>query len=156
MTTLSSNGMDVDSLIKIATEWLSSQQHLLADDLMPLSLEEVAIAKAVGVAYPERVRVARLPRIPTPDHPALAHAASALGLFTPSMTAFAAGYVILLRASDANAGLLAHELRLVHHFESIGTVAGYLGKYIAEVFEHGYGSTPMEIDAARSAASVAQ
>jgi hypothetical protein len=147
------NDMDLDQLIAQASNWVQQERNLRDAALRPLSGEEIETARAVGVARPDMVRVGLVSELPVPSHPGLASMASSMGIFSPSMSALALGYMVLIRERNFSASLLKHELRLVHHFEIAGSVGEYLRRYIAEVMQHGYGRTPMERDAERLAAA---
>ena len=142
------NPTDIEPLIDQALVWLQVEIAACQPLLRPLTPDEAELARATGVQRPELVRLGLVDRMPIPLEPALKQASVALGLFTEAMTALAAGYVVLIKQGHATPALLRHELRLVYHFEQAGSVEAYFRHYLSEVFQFGYGHTPMESDAA--------
>ena len=115
---------------------------------MPLNAPELEIARAVGVAEPERVRVEMVgDSLPMPDDPALRQAAMQAGLLAPGMVGLTLGYSIFICAGHKTRRLLSHELRHVHQYEQHGLIAGFLPLYLKQVIEAGYREAPFERDA---------
>jgi hypothetical protein len=115
---------------------------------MPLNAPELEIARAVGVAQPERVRVQMVgDSLPMPDDPALRQAAMQAGLLAPGMVGLTLGYSIFICAGHKTRRLLSHELRHVHQYEQHGLIAGFLPVYLQQVIEVGYREAPFERDA---------
>lgn len=114
----------------------------------PLNAAEVEIARAVGVAVPERVRVEIVgERLPMPDEPALREAALQAGLLAPGMVGLTLGYSIFICRGHKTRRLLSHELRHVHQYEQHGSIAGFLPVYLEQVIEVGYRDAAFERDA---------
>jgi hypothetical protein len=115
---------------------------------MPLNASELAMARAVGVAEPERVRVEIVgDRLPMPDDPALREAAMQAGLLAPGMVGLTLGHSIFICAGHKTRRLLSHELRHVHQYEQHGSIAGFLPLYLQQVIEAGYRDAAFERDA---------
>ncbi len=113
-----------------------------------LTPAEEEIARAVGVAKPELVRVEMVgERLPMPDDPALREAAMQAGLLGPGMIGLTLGYSIFICRGHRTRRLLSHELRHVHQYEQHGSIAGFLPLYLQQVLEVGYRDAAFERDA---------
>jgi hypothetical protein len=49
----------------------------------------------------------------------------------------------------ATTRLVSHELRHVHQYETAGSIAAFLGVYLAQIATVGYDNAPLEPDAIR-------
>src|ERR1700756_218749 len=70
----------LELLLPLAAEWVSEQEQRILREGEPLSENELADAKAVGVRHPERVRALSVQAIPSPSHPILKAAAEQIEL----------------------------------------------------------------------------
>jgi len=70
-------------LLLAAITWVTEQSMQIARLGVPLPQEMLAVAKDVGVAHPERIRVMLVDRIPVPKDPVLRLAALCAGLLPP-------------------------------------------------------------------------
>lgn len=128
-----------------------SEARLLREG-WPLSAEEQALAREIGVRHPERVRVVVTANLPWPRDPDLRREAARLGLDTLAEAGRAMGYAVLLKPSVAGeVQALAHELAHVEQMERLGR-EGFLRRYFAELDRVGYRCSPLE-QQARSAAA---
>ena len=85
----------------------------------PLNERETALARVIGVRFPERVRIAIIPRIP-PRGERQEFIEEYAGLRFRTV-ALAAGYGILItNAAARNTETLAHELVHIRQFEELG------------------------------------
>lgn len=114
--------------------------------------EARALARAVGVADPDRVRVWLLPGMPVPGRRLWER------LFGPRVpwagtTAMTLGPAVLCFGAPPDPLLLAHELRHVQQFESAGSLRAFLAAYLRQVARHGYRDAPWEVDARAAAYS---
>src|ERR1051326_7352962 len=71
-----------DKLLPLAVKWASEQEKWILRQGVALSAEELLAAKAVGIRQPEQVRLLRVDKIPSPRHPLLKIAQSAINLLT--------------------------------------------------------------------------
>ena len=106
-----------------------------------------AIARQVGVARPEDVRVVVTDEMPFPGHPQLRAAAIEVGMLGPNMAGLTLGHAIFIREGELSARLLSHELRHVAQYEEAGSIEAFLPVYLAQVVEYGYEAAPYEVDA---------
>ena len=136
-------------LLPVAIAWVEGQEaHVLATG-RPLIQQELALATAVGVRSPDRVRVAEVLVFPQPSHPELRVAADQTGLLGPNMAGVTFGYAIFLKRGQLNNRLLSHELRHVHQYETAGSIAAFLPIYLQQIVTVGYARAPFELDAQR-------
>jgi hypothetical protein len=135
-------------LLPRAIAWAEARAAKAAAVGARLTAAEEEIARAVGVARPELVRVEIVgERLPMPDDPALREAARQAGLLAPGMVGLTLGYSIFICAGHKTRRLLSHELRHVHQYEQHGSIAGFLPIYLEQVIEVGYSDAPLERDA---------
>jgi hypothetical protein len=131
-----------------AIAWAEARAQKAAETGDPLREEEMRVARAVGVARPELVRIETVgARLPMPDDPALKAAAIEAGLLGPGMVGLTLGHAIFVCEGHRTARLMAHELRHVHQYEQHGSIAAFLPVYLRQVLEVGYEEAPLEQDA---------
>jgi hypothetical protein len=135
-------------LLPRAIAWAEERAAKAAEAGAPLNASELEIARAVGVAMPERVRVEIVgDSLPLPDDPVLRAAAVQAGLMGPGTIGLTLGYAIFICRGHKTRRLLSHELRHVHQYEQHGSIAGFLPAYLEQVIEVGYHNAPFERDA---------
>ncbi len=106
------------------------------------------IARRVGVARPEDVRVLVVDGIPLPTEPGLRGAALKVGLSSERAAGLTLGHAVLVRRGWENdLRLLSHELRHVAQYEQAGGIAPFLETHLASLARHGYHDSPYEVDA---------
>ncbi|MEO7478600.1 MAG: hypothetical protein ABIT64_05125 [Lysobacteraceae bacterium] len=116
----------------------------------PLDAAEIALARSVGVAAPERVRVIEESSQPGHEQPALAALIHLLGEHNPRRWGLTVRYGIVFK-SHPTKHLLAHELRHVAQYERLG-LTGFARRYLTEMLVVGYAQSPLETDANAAAA----
>lgn len=144
--------MDVAALLPALTpravEWAEAQSELVLGQGTPLDRAGLALASAVGVREPERIRLGVMPTVPFPDDPLLRAAAVEVGLMDPNTVGLTLGYaVVVVAGHESDLCLLAHEFRHVHQYELAGSIRAFLPPYLAEIVEFGYAAAPSEVDA---------
>lgn len=108
----------------------------------------LSIAKSVGVANPDRIRILDVPRLPMPDDPELKQAAVATGLLGPGMVGLTLGYAVLVCPGyGQDVRLLSHEFRHVYQYEHAGSIAAFLPAYLQQIVTVGYNNALFELDA---------
>lgn len=136
-----------DRLTPLALEWINETETNLLITGQPLSEADVAMARAVGVQQPERVRVSILEEFPAPENDDLLTEASKYGLGSEAEGGRTMGYVIMLKKKYANERwILAHELVHVAQQEQTGREA-FIRRFIAERELMGYRRAPLELEA---------
>jgi hypothetical protein len=135
------------SLIPKATAWVTAQSDLIARSGLPLNDEQTAIARSVGVAHPEKIRILEVNTLPIPGDTDLMLAAQASGLLSPNIDGLTLGHGIYIRHGQASNRLLSHEFRHVYQYEQAGSIAAFLSVYLQQILTVGYQLAPLEIDA---------
>ncbi len=137
-----------DFLLPLAASWAHKQEQRMLQVGVPLSEEELADARAIGVAEPQRVRLLRLDQVPVPSHPMLKAAAAAIHFLTPATRGLALRYGIFVR-SDCwrERALIAHELVHVAQYERLGGMLPFLRQYLLQCLTVGYPEAPLEQEA---------
>ena len=135
------------ALVPLAIEWARQVSAAASLGGQALDDEGEAIARQVGVARPQDVRVVIAPELPFPSHPLLRAAALETGMLGPDMAGLTLGYAIFIREGELTARLLSHELRHVAQYEAAGSIDAFLPEYLRQVVEVGYEDAPLEVDA---------
>lgn len=105
---------ELPKLLPGAIAWAEARAARAAEVGEPLTSLERDLARSVGVAEPERVRVEIVERLPLPEDPALRAAALQAGLLGPNMTGLTLGHSIFICRGHKTRRLLSHELRHVY------------------------------------------
>ena len=141
---------DVASLAPRAIAWAEREAAIVAVEGRPLTSAQSALAKSVGVAHPERIRIQAVDRFPLPQEADVKAAALRIGLARPSVVGLTLGHSVLVRRGYENdAQLLSHEFRHVFQYESRGGIAPFLAQHIRDLAQFGYDDSPFEVDARR-------
>jgi hypothetical protein len=120
-----------------------------------LTEAQMADARSVGVAAPERVRLLQVEEIPLPEDPGLRAGAQESGLLSPETAGLTLRYGIFIRAPFWGArDLVVHELVHCRQYEQLGGLEPFLRKYLWECVTLGYGQAPMEQEAQSTAKQV--
>jgi hypothetical protein len=145
---LSAGAAELSTLTTLASQWAEAQsRHALAEG-RPLSAEQAAMARAVGVRDAARVRIRVVDTLPAPSDPALTAAAGVIGLMPQAADGMTLGYAVLIkRGAEKDAQLLRHELRHVAQYEQKGGIGPFLAAHIPDLLRHGYRESPFERDA---------
>jgi hypothetical protein len=138
----------LEALLPLAADWAAQEQRRILRDGVPLSEEEIADAKAIGVKAPERVRLLQVDAIPAPAHPTLRAACETINFLTAAPRGLTFQYGIFVR-SDCwkDRHLLAHELAHTAQYERLGGIVPFLKNYIFQCATVGYREAPMEQEA---------
>jgi hypothetical protein len=145
---------EFEMLLPLACAWAAEQERTILQSGVTLTQSQLADARRVGVGRPERVRLLRVVRIPTPTHPVLAAAAGATNLISPSTTGLTLRYGIFVRADCwGERSLVVHELVHTSQYERLGGFESFLRPYLFEcITQPGYPYGPMEQEAITTAA----
>lgn len=139
---------ELPKLLPGAIAWAEARARKASEIGTALTADEQAIARAVGVAKPELVRIEIVgERLPMPDDPVLRAAATQAGLLGPGMVGLTLGHAIFICRGHKTRRLLAHELRHVYQYEQHGSIAAFLPVYLSQVLQVGYQDAPLEQDA---------
>jgi hypothetical protein len=144
-----------ESLLPLAVEWAAEEEKKILREGLPLSDQEIADGKAIGVREPDRVRLLRVESVPVPTHPQLRAAAEAIHFLSPETRGLTLQYGILLRWDCwRDRVLIAHELVHTAQYERLGGISPFLSRYLSECLTAGYSNAPLELEAAAVAARV--
>jgi hypothetical protein len=137
-----------ETLLPLAAKWASEQEESILRDGVPLSEQEIADAKAIGVREPERVRLLRVDAIPAPRHPLLRLAQAAIRLITQTPSGLTLRHGIFIR-SDCwrDRSLIIHELAHTAQYERLGGIIPFLREYLFECATVGYNKSALEQEA---------
>lgn len=154
MRKLESPGFSVSATV---TEILPAVEYMVAKTEREvlatgraLTEQELVLARSLGVAHPERVRIAEREAFPVPDDDRLVAAARSHDLIFGSdrEAGRTSGYAILLKPGLADAGsVIAHELVHVGQYERLGGIRGFLQTYLIQLLVVGYERAPLEVEA---------
>ncbi len=137
-----------DRLPPLAAGWAEALEKRILREGVPLSTEESADAKMLGVRAPERVRLLCLASVPTPDDLTLRTAAAAVQFLTPATRGLALRYGIFMRRDCwRERRLVAHELAHTAQYERLGGIEPFLRQYLRECLTIGYPAAPLEQEA---------
>jgi len=132
-------------LLPLACEWAAEQEQLILTSGDSLSSAQLADARLVGVAHPERVRIFHVPEIALPEHPALRQAAEATQLISPLTGGLTLRYGIFIRKDcRSHRSMVVHELGHTAQYERVGGFLPFLRQYLFECITIGYPEAPME------------
>jgi hypothetical protein len=144
-----------ETLLPLAAEWAADQEQEILREGEPLSEEEMADAKAIGVREPQRVRLLRVAVVPVPTHPQLRAAAEAIHFLSPETRGLTLEYGVFFRWDCwRDRSLIAHELAHTTQYERLGGILPFLRQYLFECLTIGYANAPMELEATEVAARV--
>lgn len=146
-----------EQILPLAAAWAEEQEKRILESGVALTPAQARDARAVGVAYPERVRLCMIGAIPRPEHPVLRAAGEATGLISPFTAGLTLRYGIYIRSDLAgDRALIAHELVHTGQYERHGSVFAFLRQYLHECLTIGYPAAPMEQEAIIVSARVLQ
>jgi hypothetical protein len=145
----------LEQLLALAAQWAAEQERRVLCEGVPLSEVEMADAKAIGVRNPERVRLLRVESVPVPAHPMLRAASASMSFLTAAPRGLALNYGIFLRADHwRERALIAHELAHTAQYQRLGGILPFLQTYIYQCATVGYRNSPLEMEAAATAARI--
>ncbi len=134
-------------LLPKAIAWAEEQARQAASSGRALTEREREVARAVGVAQPERIRVALVDALPLPEEPALRAAALQARLLGPGTVGLTLGHSVFICRGHETLRVLSHELRHVYQYEQAGSIAAFLPGYLQQLVQFGYDNTAFERDA---------
>ncbi len=131
--------------VPLAVKWASEQEGIIVQTGSTLTETGKQIARAVGVRFPESVRVVLVERIPEPDDPKLFQLAKMVEMISSSTAGITFGYGIYIRRNCAgDLELMAHELTHVGQYERLGGALPFMLQYCRELATVGYKNSPLE------------
>ncbi len=144
---------ELPRLLPKAIAWAEEQQAGILGTGFSLSSEQAVMARGVGVAHPENIRIKLVDQLPLPQDPELAAAALQAELLGPDKTGLTLFYgIFICHREYGSRNLIAHECRHVHQYEERGSIAAFLPEYLLQIVNVGYLNAPLEADARLAAA----
>ena len=134
-------------LLPRAIAWAEAKSAEVCSGGIALGPVSLVLARAVGVARPEQIRVSLVDQLPLPADLELRAAALQSGLLGPGMVGLTFGYGIYMCNGHATNRLLSHECRHVYQYEAAGSIASFLPVYLTQIVTLGYAQAPLEVDA---------
>jgi len=134
-------------LLPSAIAWAETESHHARETGNPLDADGFALARRVGVQYPELIRTQLVDVFPQPVEPVLRQAAQATGFLGVGTVGLTLGYAILILRGHMSSRLLSHECRHVYQYEAAGSIAAFLAVYLQQIAMSGYDNAPFERDA---------
>lgn len=127
--------------------WAENESAQIIRLGQPLNEAQIAIARKVGVAQPNKIRIMEVDSLPFPEDSELRHLAQTNGLLSPNMAGLTLGYGIYIRQGQSSNRLLSHEFRHVYQYEQTGSLSAFIPIYLHQLYSVGYADAPFEIDA---------
>ena len=139
------------TLLPLACAWAEEQERVILREGVALTAAQLADARAVGIAHPEKVCLRVVSQIPLPEHPLLRQAADATGMLSPLTAGLTLRYGIFIRADCwGERRLVVHELAHVAQYERLGGFQPFLAQYLREcITPPGYPFGALEQEAKR-------
>ena len=142
-----------ETLLPLACQWAAAQEQRILAQGERWSNLELADARRIGVAAPERVRLLYVPEIPIPAHPALRAAAEETQLISPLTGGLTLRYGIFIRSDCRfHREMVVHEFGHTAQYERFGGFEPFLRQYLSEYLTIGYPAGPLEQEAIEIAA----
>ena len=139
-------------MLPVGCAWIARQERRILAEGVPLSPAQLADARALGVAEPERVRLLCLPRIPLPRNRFVRWIGTRTGTLSTETVGLSARHGIFLRKPyHADRRLLVHELTHTRQYERLGGIRPFLRRYLHECLTVGYHAAPLEREASEAA-----
>src|SRR5437667_4326521 len=130
--------------LPLVTAWVLEQERFILENGVPLTEVQLADAKLVGVAKPERVRLFRVEQIPIPEHAELAEMKEAMKLTAVTLPGLSLRYGIYVRASGwGQRRVVVHELAHSAQYERLDGIRAFLEGYLFECLGYGFTSPPL-------------
>ena len=139
---------DLEAVAGLAAGWAEAQSRESLAQGVELTSAQAAMARAVGVREPSKVRVHLVDALPAPRDPVLTTAAGRIGLMPQAADGMTLGHAVLIkRGAEGDMRLLRHELRHVAQYEQAGGIGPFLAAHIPALMRYGYRDSPYERDA---------
>jgi len=144
-----------DEILFKACEWVKYQESIILEKGVPLLSKQITYAEKIRVAYPDRIKILLVSKIPLPEEPILYEACTQLKFITPKTIGLTLQYGIFVRSDCAkDSKILCHELAHVAQYEKFGGIRPFLEQYFYELMTIGYNDMPMELQARKAEAFI--
>ncbi|MEP6924547.1 MAG: hypothetical protein ABI954_08785 [Pyrinomonadaceae bacterium] len=141
-----------DLIAQLMINWSEQWQTHILKHGAPLDENEMQLAKCVGVAAPDKVRILEVPNVPMPHQRLLHSALIKTDIFSLDAHGLTLEYGVFLKTGALPLNYwLAHELVHVGQYERMGGLAICLRQYLRECLTVGYEASSLEQEAHRTA-----
>jgi hypothetical protein len=135
-------------VVPIAAAWAKRQEGIILSCGVPLDERQLHDASAMGVAFPENIRLMRVDRIPLLNHWILRKVSGYFPSLCCDPVGLSLGYGIYIRSRYwGNRHLIAHECVHAGQYERYGGHRAFLQAYFSQCIIHGYPDAPLEQEA---------
>jgi hypothetical protein len=142
---------ELDTLAKLipkVSEWLEYQENNIISIGRDLTLEELDIAKRIGIKNYDIIRVYVSPIVPTPKDIVLLELGKKVGLISSNTHGICFRYGIFINEQTENKkAVLTHELIHTLQYERFGSIKSFISNYLKECIEEGYHESDLEKEA---------
>lgn len=134
-------------LLPRAIDWAEERSSEILSIGVALPESGLRLARAVGVARSELIRISVVSELPLPDDEELQYVALQTGLLGPGVVGLTLMYGIYICDGHTTSRLISHECRHVYQYEAAGSIRNFLPGYLEQIATFGYHDSPLEIDA---------
>ncbi len=138
---------DLNSYLPLVVLWAKKHHDLIQEQGAELNEEGMEMARSVGVAEPERIRIMLVDEIPFQEDPVVYSLAKSVGMLSGQVSGITFGHSIYIVKACQSARLYSHEFRHVHQYEVLGSIGAFMDVYLEQVMTFGYHQAPLEKDA---------
>lgn len=138
---------DLRTYLPLVVLWAKKHHDLIQEHGTELNEEGMEMARSVGVAEPERIRIMLVDEIPFQEDPVVYSLAKSVGMLSGQVMGLTLGHAIYIVKGCQSAQLYSHEFRHVHQYEVLGSIGAFMDVYLEQVMIFGYHQAPLEQDA---------
>ena len=138
---------DLNSYLPLVVLWAKKHHDLIQEQGAELNEEGMEMARSVGVAEPERIRIMLVDEIPFQEDPVVYSLAKSVGMLSGQVSGITFGHSIYIVKACQSARIYSHEFRHVHQYETLGSIGEFMEVYLEQVLMFGYHQAPLERDA---------
>jgi hypothetical protein len=138
---------DLRALVPQVAQWARNHHDRIQDKGVELNDAGMELARSVGVAEPERIRVMLVDNIPFQEDPVVFSLAKSVGMLSGQVQGLTLGHALYIVKGHESARLYSHEFRHIHQYEVLGSIGAFMEEYLEQVVRFGYHQAPLELDA---------
>lgn len=140
--------MLLPALLPWVVAWVRHHERKILKFGSPLNAQGLEDAVRMGVAFPEKVRVLEVERIPVLNGRLVRMLSRVMPILSSNSIGLSLGYGIYVRSRGRdNRRLIAHECVHTGQYERYGGPAKFLRAYIFECLQFGYPAASLEQEA---------
>jgi hypothetical protein len=138
---------DLNAYLPLVVLWAKKHHDLIQEQGSELNEEGMELARSVGVAEPERIRVMLVDNIPFQEDPVVFSLAKSVGMLSGQVMGLTLGHALYIVKGYESTRLYSHEFRHIHQYEVLGSIGAFMEVYLEQVMKFGYHQAPLEQDA---------